>query len=434
MSYQILKNIFIIRLLIVGVLFQFMQTSLYAGETLRIQGSNTLYPIAVEAAAAFMDIHEDIVISIEGTGSGHGIKALIDGSTDIANASRFMKEKELQMAYEKGNIPIPFRIAYDCIIPITHKSNPIHDITMANIQGVYAGKITNWKELGGEDAPISVVSRDRSSGTFGVWQSIVMGNEDMTPAAKLKPSNAEILEAVKDNPNAIGYIGIGYLTQSIKPLAVNGVFGGERTTLDGTYPISRPLFMFTPGWPKGITKKFIDFMLEPSQGQQQVRKAGFISLYLPIQSPHTPCPETNCKPCPEIKSKPCPPCPPSPECPPCPESTDQEVSILAQPNPLSRAQTEPSPGIEPGSYPKIESGPSSPRQKTSHDTFLKMSQPERTLLIQQHLNRLGYNVGRADGIWGPRTLKGYTRFQVKNGIKPIYSIIAYPVIELLEQK
>lgn len=244
-----------------------------------IKGSTTVLPIAQKVAEAYMKQNPDVEISISGGGSGNGIKAIIDGSTDIADSSRFIKDKEAKLAMEKGRYPVPFAVAYDCIIPVVHPSNPVKNLSLAQLKAVYKGELKNWKELGGEDRKIVVVSRDTSSGTYEVWENKVMKKERVFPGALLQASNGAVAQAVSKNKNAIGYIGLGYLNDQVKALTVGGIKGSEDTTLNGSFPVSRPLYMFTDGWPKGDTLNFINFVIHPQKGQKHVRDAGFIPLY-----------------------------------------------------------------------------------------------------------------------------------------------------------
>jgi phosphate transport system substrate-binding protein len=248
-------------------------------ESLVVKGSTTVLPIAQKVAEAYMKEYPDMNISISGGGSGNGIKALIDGTTDIADSSRFIKDKEVQLAIGRGVYPVPFRIAYDCIVPVVHPSNTIQAISLNQLKTIYKGQIKNWRDLGGPDRKIVVVSRDTSSGTYEVWSEKVMQKERVFPGALLQASNGAIAQTVAKNKNAIGYIGIGYLNKDVKSLPVDGIMGTQETTLDGTYPISRPLFMFTPGWPNEEVIKFINYVLKPQKGQQLVKEAGFVPLY-----------------------------------------------------------------------------------------------------------------------------------------------------------
>ncbi len=244
-----------------------------------INGSTTVLPIAQKVAEAYMKANPEVRISISGGGSGNGIKSLIDGTTDIADSSRFIKEKEVEQAVAKGVYPVPFAVAYDCIVPIVHPGNSVKNLTIDQLKAIYQGQITNWKEVGGPDMKIAVISRDTSSGTYEVWEEKVMRKERVYPGALLQASNGAVVQAVSNNKNAIGYIGHGYINDSVQPLTVNGVKGTPETTLDGTYPISRPLFMFTNGWPKGDALNFINYVLNPSKGQKLVGEVGFVPLY-----------------------------------------------------------------------------------------------------------------------------------------------------------
>jgi len=268
----------VVTLLLMGTLAMFLTTAAFAGN-LVIKGSTTVLPIAQKAVEAYMKANPDVSISLSGGGSSNGIKAIIDGSTDIANASRFIKDKEVKMAVEKGVYPVPYAIAYDSIIPVVHPSNPMTNITLDQLKAIYMGKITNFKEVGGPDLKIVVCSRDTSSGTYETWEGKVMKKERVTPRAQLMASNGAVVQAVSNNKYAIGYIGIGYVNSSVKSLTVNGIQGTNETTLNGTFPISRPLFMFTNGWPTGDALNFINYMLNPEKGQKHVADSGYVPLY-----------------------------------------------------------------------------------------------------------------------------------------------------------
>lgn len=265
-------------LLVLAAALCFTANPVWAGNIV-VKGSTTVLPVAQKVAEAYMKQHPDIKISLSGGGSGNGIKALIDGSTGIATSSRFIKDKEIKMAVEKGRYPVPFAVAYDCIVPVVHPDNPVSNLSLEQLQTIYKGKIKNWKDIGGPDRKIVVISRDTSSGTYEVWHKEVMNKERVFPGALLQASNGAIVQAVAKNKNAIGYIGIGYMHKSVKALSVNGIKGSEETTLNGTYPISRPLYMFTAGWPEGEILNFINFVVHPQKGQKYVREAGYVPLY-----------------------------------------------------------------------------------------------------------------------------------------------------------
>jgi phosphate transport system substrate-binding protein len=246
---------------------------------IRIDGSTTVLPIAQKVSEAYMKEHPDVTISVSGGGSGNGIKGIIDGTVDIGDSSRFIKQEEVKLAVEKGGYPVPFAIGYDCIVPVVHPANPVSNLTLEQLKAIYKGDVTNWKELGGQNLKIVVISRDTSSGTYEVWEEKVMKKERVSPAAMLQASNGAIVQAISSNKFAIGYIGLGYVNKGVKPLTVNGIHGNEATTLNGTYPISRPLFMFTRGWPAGDTLSFINYVLLGQKGQKLVKEAGFVPLY-----------------------------------------------------------------------------------------------------------------------------------------------------------
>jgi phosphate transport system substrate-binding protein len=244
-----------------------------------IKGSTTVLPIAQKVAEAYMKENPDTNISISGGGSGNGIKAIIDGTTDIADSSRFIKDKEVALAVQNSVYPVPFAVAYDCIVPIVHPSNKVTNLTLDQLKGIYKGEIKNWKEVGGPDKQVVVVSRDTSSGTYEVWEEKVMKKERVYPGALLQASNGAVAQTVAKNKNAIGYIGLGYLDNNVKALSTNSIVGSAATTLNGTYPISRPLYMFTNKWPKEDIAKFLNYVMHPDKGQKMVKEIGFVPLY-----------------------------------------------------------------------------------------------------------------------------------------------------------
>jgi phosphate transport system substrate-binding protein len=244
-----------------------------------IKGSTTVLPVAQKVAEAYMKEFPQVNISISGGGSGNGIKAIIDSTTDIANSSRFIRQSEVNMAAGNNVYPVPFAVAYDCIVPVVHPGNSVGNLTLDQLKAIYKGEITNWKEVGGPDLRIVVVSRDTSSGTYEVWDEKVMLKDRVFAGALLQASNGAVAQAVAGNRNAIGYIGLGYMNNQLKALTVNGVQGTAETTLSGAFPISRPLFMFTNGWPQGEVASFLNYLINPNQGQKLVGELGFVPLY-----------------------------------------------------------------------------------------------------------------------------------------------------------
>lgn len=249
------------------------------GQSIEIKGSTTVLPVAQKVAEAYMKENPDVSISISGGGSGNGIKAMIDGTTDIAMASRFIKQKEVKRAIDNGNYPVPHAVALDSIIPVVHPDNPVDDLTLDQLKKIYQGKIKNWSAVGGKDKKIVVVSRDTSSGTYEVWEDIVLDGSRVYPGALLQASNGAVAQAVAKNTYAIGYVGIGYLNKDLKDLKVNGVQGTPETTASAEFPVFRTLFMFTDGWPEGGVAKFMNYIKNPEKGQKYAEEAGFVKLY-----------------------------------------------------------------------------------------------------------------------------------------------------------
>lgn len=248
-----------------------------AAENLVIKGSTTVLPIVQAAAEAFMKYNPGANVSISGGGSGDGIKALIDKTTRIATSSREIKPEERKLAAAKGVSPREHVIAVDAIVPIVHPSNPINEISLEQLSLIYQEKIVNWKELGGADKRITLISRDTSSGTYETWEQKVLHKARVTPRAQLQTSNGAIVQIVSRNKYALGYIGIGYINKTVKPLKVNGIEATAQTAMSGKYPVARPLYMYTDGEPKGPEAKFIKF-LKGQEGQAIVKKVGFVPI------------------------------------------------------------------------------------------------------------------------------------------------------------
>ncbi len=259
------------------------------GRTIENKGSDTLVNLALAWAEEYMREHSEVRISVTGGGSGTGIAALMNGTADIANASREMKTEEIQAAKANGITPVEFVVARDAIAVVVNPSNPVSALTIRKISEIYTGKITNWRELGGEDRPIVLLSRESNSGTYVyVLENVIrMGDPKskllFSPDTLLMPSSEGISTEVRQNPNAIGYDGLGYVTSDQKVLAVARDAGAPyvlpsiATVNDGSYPIARSLYMYTAGEPEGQVKVFLDWLLVP--GQKQVSKLGFVPLH-----------------------------------------------------------------------------------------------------------------------------------------------------------
>ena len=272
-----IKKIVLLSALVASVCF--MCASAFA-EDITINGSTTVLPFAQAAVEKFMSSNHGINISISGGGTGNGLKALADKTANIANASRFIKLDEVKTAIANGVYPVPFAVALDCLLPMVHPSNPVNGLTTQQLRDIYSGKTTNWKDVGGNDSAIVVVGRDTSSGTYGTWQEMIMDVEEktrVTARAQTVASSGAMLSTVANNRNAIGYDGIGYINETVKPLTVNQVAGTAVSAKNGSYPLSRYLYMFTDGWPSGDILNFINYLLS-DEGQDIVEKTGFIKV------------------------------------------------------------------------------------------------------------------------------------------------------------
>jgi len=249
----------------------------FAAESIVIKGSTTVLPVAQGTLEAFMKANPGVQMSLSGGGSGEGIKALIDKTTDIATSSREIKDKEVELAKSKGINPVAHVVAYDAIIPVVHPKNKVSNLTVDQLSQIYQGNITNWKEVGGDDMKIVVISRDSSSGTFESWDHFVMKKAKVTPKAQMLASNGALVTAVAKNKYAIAYLGIGYVNKSVKPLQVNGITATVQTAMSKEYPFSRELYMYTNGEPQGAAAKYLAFV-KSAEGQKIVAKEGFVPL------------------------------------------------------------------------------------------------------------------------------------------------------------
>lgn len=254
-----------------------MGSPAFAGQKIVMEGSTTVLPIAQKAAEEFMKIEKDADISVRGGGSGVGIASIIDGTCDIADASRAVKASELEKAAKKGRDLVAHVIAMDGISHIVHPSNPVEGLTRGQIKKIYTQRVKNWKEIGGPDLRIVVISRDSASGTFEAFSELVLDKKRVRPDAIMQASNQGIASIVARTPGAIGYVGLGYVTDSVKAIAVDGVMPDKQSVIRNKYAISRPLFMYTVGKPAGMVRKFIDFVKGP-EGRKIVEEEGFVAL------------------------------------------------------------------------------------------------------------------------------------------------------------
>jgi phosphate transport system substrate-binding protein len=245
--------------------------------------------LALAWAEAYHQMNPGVSIAVTGGGSGTGIAALINGTVDIANASRQMKDEEIAAAQANGIDPVEFTVAIDALAVIVHPDNPVSQLTIEQLSDMFTGWITNWSEVGGNDAPIVLLSRETNSGThvYFLEQVVRKGdseNEDIfAPQTLLMPSSVGITSEIRRNPNAIGYDGLGYITEDEKIIAVarDGgspyVLPAAETAADGSYPLSRNLYIYTAGEPTGAIRAYLDWILGP-EGQVIVARLGFVPL------------------------------------------------------------------------------------------------------------------------------------------------------------
>lgn len=242
--------------------------------TISVSGSTTVQPLAEKLAEAFMTENTGIRIDVQGGGSSVGVKAAGQGTSDIGMASREIKESELT-EFPKLNVVV---IARDGIAIVANADVTVSDLTVEQVRDIFSGKITNWKDLGGEDQNIIVVSREEGSGTRGAFEELVMGKDALiTASAILQPSNGSIRTTVSTTPYSIGYMSFGYLDDTIKAISIGGIAPTEPNAADGSYPIVRPLNMLTNGEPTGAVKAFLDFILSDA-GQKLVVEDGYIPV------------------------------------------------------------------------------------------------------------------------------------------------------------
>jgi len=251
-------------------------------------GSDTLVNLALAWAERYMSIDPQVRISVTGGGSGTGIASLINGTVQIANASRAMSKEEIALAEKNGITPVRFTVALDAIAVVVNRANPVKALTLRQISDMYTGGTRRWSEVSGEERPIVLLSRESNSGTYVYFldQVVRLGDPKskalFSPETLLMPSSEGIGSEVRQNPNAIGYDGLGYVTPEQKMVAVARTDAGPfvlpsaRTVLDSSYPVSRPLYMYTAGEPTGEVKRYLEWIM--GDGQALVTELGFVPL------------------------------------------------------------------------------------------------------------------------------------------------------------
>ncbi len=253
------------------------------------KGSDTLVNLALAWAERYQGEHPEISISVTGGGSGTGIAALLNKTVDIANASRSMSAEEKKQAEANGINPIEFVVARDAIAVIVNPENPVSQLTLQQISDIYSGKINNWREVGGDDRPIVRLSRETNSGTHVYFLQTVIRLGDsknktlFSMNTLLLPSSEGIVSELRQNPNAIGYDGLGYVPSDLKVIAVGKAGTGPfvrpsiETVNNGTYPVARDLYMYTAGEPTGAVKEYLDW-IQSAEAQSIVANLGFVPI------------------------------------------------------------------------------------------------------------------------------------------------------------
>ena len=242
---------------------------------LTIAGSTTVLPINEECARLLREENPDLRISVSGGGSGHGVKAVGEGAIDIGAASRDVKSKEMEMYPDLK----PVVVGKDSVAIVLHPSNPVSDLTMEQGAKIFCGEITNWKDVGGTDGEIHVITREGGSGTRDCFEKSVMKpfDREITGKALVKPSNGDIRAAVSRDEGCISYVSLGFVDTSLKAVKIDGVEASVENVLSGDYPISRSLYVITKGEPSELEKAFIDFVLS-EEGQRVVEDMGYIRV------------------------------------------------------------------------------------------------------------------------------------------------------------
>jgi len=267
-------------------------TSAFAAKdnnSIQVKGSDTMVNLGQAWAEEFMAKNPAEFIAVTGGGSGTGLSSLISGACDIAMSSRNIKDKEIALAQKKGINPNEIKVALDGLAVVVNPANPVDKLTIDQLAGIFTGRIVNWKELGGKDEKIVILSREVNSGTHVYFKEHVLrkmdpnGKEEFAPSALMLSSSQAIADEVAGNSAAVGYYGMGYISAKQKPVAVakDSMSGFIKPSIEnvinGSYPISRPLFLYTNGIPAGLTKKFVDFTLSKA-GQDLVLATDFVPV------------------------------------------------------------------------------------------------------------------------------------------------------------
>ena len=274
-----MKKLNLIVTAIAGTLLAFSP----AGMNIKIKGSDTVLPLSQKEAESYMKTNKDAKITVIGGGSGVGIAALIDGTTDIAMSSRKMKLSEKQKLIDGGKSPKETIICYDALSVIVNPANKISQLTREQLESIFTGKVTNWKDVGGDDEKIVAYSRESSSGTFEFFKEHVLSNKNYGSSVLLMPATGAIVQSVSQTKGAIGYIGLAYMEKTVKDLKIS--YDKGKTYVEATvenaknksYPVTRPLYYYYLSTSEKIVKPFVDYVLSP-EGQKNVSEVGYVPL------------------------------------------------------------------------------------------------------------------------------------------------------------
>ena len=259
------------------------------GKSMQIKGSDTIVNLVQSWAEEFSTVNPDMNIGVTGGGSGTGIAALLNNTCDICMSSRGMEDKELAQAKKSNIVPNEIMVGLDGLAVVVHPSNTADKLTIDELRDIFMANKRNWKDFGGPDSEIVILSRESNSGTHVFFKEHVLkrgkskGPEEFAPESLLMPSSQAIVDELRQNPNAIGYVGMGYISPALKVVSVaidkktKYIAPTVENVMSGKYPISRPLFLYTNGMPKGDAKLFVDFALSP-RGQVIVKETDFVPI------------------------------------------------------------------------------------------------------------------------------------------------------------
>ena len=241
-------------------------------QRLTVTGSTTILPIAELSAEMFDAAHPGVKVLVSGVGSSAGIESVTSGSSDIGTSSRELKGDELKAGL------VDSAIAYDAIAVIVNPDNPVKDLSTAQVRGIFTGKIRDWSEVGGPSMPILLVNRDAASGTREAFDKIVLKGATFDPTAAVLPGTGQVRAVVAQAKGSVGYISLGFVTDQVKAVSIDGVAPSPSTVKDGTYPVRRTLHFFTRGQPKGLARQYVDYVLSQVIQKDVIGKAGFTPI------------------------------------------------------------------------------------------------------------------------------------------------------------